>query len=578
MKAASPRERSRRAASASRPLALALTAAALGCLPAGKPPPGRQVIHDRTLGSVYLSPSERDGVPSYLLASGPTRNPPLDGPLAYQTLDDLYVFADPGTAATTEGLAGMQPAIEGMQVPSVPFTSSTLPTDALGRLLYVRFSPLTAVSQPSPFEVRRFDPTSNTEERIASADLLSGQVPFIRSLGRTRGYAPNSGEGKLFELEGEHLLWSVLDAVFVGEDFYCTGLLSAPDPTSAAPGSNVIRIKPNAEPEVLLSSTGQLGITPIVGDQAPQLLLSLVSDQGRSAFSLLDTGSLVSTPLPAQKGQAQFVSASPDGHWLAFVSASSSTDPTQPPDNRYFVYNWVDNIYTSLDSSVVGQNIGGYSEWRPGHQELWISLLPDGLAVWLPGSYLATARNHRIFHNPRYWPSAFTQDGAHWFSNDAGDSLAVTMGSSDDPTGTTQQLNPAGTGISSPSETRDGRLLVQIYLLDPRRSDISLVDPGAGTTQAIASNGHVVTLGQTRALALLNFDLARLAGDLTLVDLASGRPTLLAEDVYSVAVDRGMSATLSPETDILAPGTRIAFLTRNRLHSPYDGLWVGELP
>jgi hypothetical protein len=33
-----------------------------------------------------------------------------------------------------------------------------------------------------------------------------------------------------------------------------------------------------------------------------------------------------------------------------------------------------------------------------------------------------------------------------------------------------------------------------------------------------------------------------------------------------------------PGTDPLAPGTRIAFLLRNRLESRDDGLWVAELP
>jgi len=77
---------------------------------------------------------------------------------------------------------------------------------------------------------------------------------------------------------------------------------------------------------------------------------------------------------------------------------------------------------------------------------------------------------------------------------------------------------------------------------------------------------------------LLNFDLARLVGDLTLIDFASGSRIFLAGDVYAVAVDRGASAMVPSGTAPLVAGTRIAFLTRNRLASPYDGLWVAELP
>jgi hypothetical protein len=53
---------------------------------------------------------------------------------------------------------------------------------------------------------------------------------------------------------------------------------------------------------------------------------------------------------------------------------------------------------------------------------------------------------------------------------------------------------------------------------------------------------------------------------------------VLAEDVYAVAVDRGRSATVPPGKDVLLPGTRVAFLSRNRLESRDDGLWVAELP
>jgi hypothetical protein len=139
-------------------------------------------------------------------------------------------------------------------------------------------------------------------------------------------------------------------------------------------------------------------------------------------------------------------------------------------------------------------------------------------------------------------------------------------------------LNPTGTEAYRYAQLDDGRLLVEAWSSDYRRDDIYLVDADAGTTRAIASAGQLVAVGQTRALALLNWQLSRSSGDLTLIDYASGAHTLLAQDVYAVDVDRGKSAAVPPGTDALAPATRVAFLSRNRLESRDDGLWVAELP
>jgi hypothetical protein len=88
----------------------------------------------------------------------------------------------------------------------------------------------------------------------------------------------------------------------------------------------------------------------------------------------------------------------------------------------------------------------------------------------------------------------------------------------------------------------------------------------------------VVALGQTRVLTILNWESTRQAGDLTLIDLDSAAQTMLAENVYAAAVDPGTTAKLPPDADRLSPGTRIGFLMRSRLESPYDGLWVATLP
>jgi len=519
-----------------------------------------------------------EGVPSRLFASGPSRKPPLDGLLSHRTLVDLYAFPTANTPPTTEGLAANRPIIENLDVPSGRPDEYTLATDALGRLLFVQFNPATPPSQASPFEVRRFDSASGSVTFLSYADLLSGDAPFLLSPHRTRVFAGAGGTGHLFEQDSAQTLWDVWDATFIGEDLYCAGVLTAPDPTLAPSGSNVIRVQPNAQPEVLLSSTGQLGFVPILGDQTPQLLLSLDTDLGNAPFALLDTISLASTPLPPEKGQAQFVSASSDGHWLLFSTTIPATDTTQAAEYRLFLFDWTTDATTALDSTRLARPLGTHREWRPGSSELWLSTDPSGLLILAPKSYLLEAPISQVFQTPPYWPSSFTRDGRHWFSTDGDSPPAIFVGAADNPGGQVLRLNPGGGQVSPPWETDDGYLLVETSLVDSRRSDISLVDPVNGTSRPIAGNGHLVAVGQTRALALLNFDLARLVGDLTLIDFASGSRIFLAGDVYAVAVDRGASAMVPSGTAPLVAGTRIAFLTRNRLASPYDGLWVAELP
>jgi hypothetical protein len=152
------------------------------------------------------------------------------------------------------------------------------------------------------------------------------------------------------------------------------------------------------------------------------------------------------------------------------------------------------------------------------------------------------------------------------------------VGDADHPNAALLPLNPAGTMVRDYRPLPDGRLLVEAWASNYQRNDIYLVDADAGTARAIATAGHLVATGPTRALALLNWQVSRSSGELTLVDYASGAHTVLAQDVYAVDVDRGKSAAVPAGADALLPGTRVAFLVRNRLESRDDGLWVAELP
>ena len=561
-----------------------------GCLPVGDPPAGQHVIAGRTLTGVYLSPSEQDGVPSNLLVTGPLRSFPPGSVYASSdanapdgaALSDLYAVSYVGTSMPTNGLVGLQPAVSDFLVDYRAFTSGAIPTDSLGRLVFVQY-----VSTTDSLQNRRVDLATGSIDALGPAYILLNQQFFVLSPARSRVYSGALEEGVLCDLDACQALNYVPSdfsyvsnsSAFVGEDFYYTDQLSG---ASGTLGGNLNRVKPHAQPEVLLSFTGTVSFQPILGDQTPQLLLSLATDSGDAPFALLDTNTLKTSSLPAEKGQAQFVSASSDGHWLAFLTTISGADDSQPDDHRLFLYDWTTGSYATVDSAHVGQTIGSYVEWRPSHAELWFSMLPSGFGIWRPDAGLTTgqATLHQNIRLPDIKVSTFTYDGRYWFSWGAGQRPTATacVGLADDPTAPVLPLNPRGTSIGIIWETDDGRLLVEAWTVDVDRNDIYLVDVDAGTSRALTSAGHLVELGHTRALALLNWETSRLSGDLTLVDLASGAQTVLAEDVYAVAVDRGQSANVPPDTDALAPGTRVAYLTNSRLASPWDGLWVALLP
>ncbi len=279
----------------------------------GDPPVGQHVIADRTLTGVYLSPSEQDGVPSNLLVTGPLRDfPPgsiwsasaphaLDG----AALSDLYAVPYVGTSAVANGFAGWQPAAENFVVSYQAFTGQTIPTDSLGRLVFVQYESIADL-----LDVKRVDLATRLTDYLGIAEVLPNGSLFAVSPARTRVYSGNSEGGTLCDLAACRVLDYVADNpvvvyspgnfAFVGEDFYYADQLSS---SSGVPGGNLNRIKPQAEPEWLLSFTGTVSFQPILDDGTPQLLLSLATDTGDAPFALLDTDTLNTSSLPADKGR-----------------------------------------------------------------------------------------------------------------------------------------------------------------------------------------------------------------------------------------------------------------------------------
>ena len=172
----------------------------------------------------------------------------------------------------------------------------------------------------------------------------------------------------------------------------------------------------------------------------------------------------------------------------------------------------------------------------------------------------------------------FTRDGQHWFSFVAGTSgQQIYVGPADDPTAPSFPVNPLGTGPGSYWELADGRLLIEASVGDYSRNDIYLVDPDTGQSRALATGGHVVTIGTTRALAILDWDAGAGSGELTLIDFDTGATTPLGQNVTTAVVQRQFDPA-DPDADLLPPGAEVAFLVHDSLASPYDGVWVVALP
>jgi hypothetical protein len=572
--------RRRTSRTSGRSLVVAISGLFLGCLPAGSPPAGQHIIHDRTLSGVFFTASEALGVPSHLLATGPLRQPDdrIVMPNWGDLLADVYEFPVAAGAATKPGLLGSQPFARNLILQYGDVGRYTFATDSRGRPIY-----LTCESAPSDgstcqfISVQRFDWTTESAKDVGQYDVkLHSQsgAGFLLSPSRDRLFA-----GRLVELDD----WVDLGYVdpsqgaFIGEDFYYVST-----PTGSNTGrASLGRSKPGAESEILLSSTGGLQLRAIQGDRTPQVLVSLRSSDWRyTPIGLLDTETKLLAELPAQARELVYISASSDGHWLLFQDYGQYTGPSMPLTiSAVFAYDWTTGQTATLDSTTLGDTIIAYwMYWRPGHHDVWFSRSgkPSGLVVWRLDSASATDGSGLELDDEIPGKTGeyfyFTRDGRYWLTLGQN---PVCVGFADD---LSAPLLPLGMYAYLIQQMQDGRWLVGASTTDLQRQDISIIDPVTRTSRLIASGGHIVALGQTRALALLNWESTRQAGDLTLVDLATGAQTVLAEDVYAAAVDPGTYAEVPPDTDRLPPGTRMGFLMRSRLESPYDGLWVATLP
>ena len=539
-----------------------------GCLPAGSAPIGRHLLSDRTLSGVHFSPSETDGVPSHLLVTGPAQAASYYSE-TYKVADLYEILADT-TSKTAHGLAPAKLQAEKCLVPQDP-TDFAVQTDIRGRPLVVRYVEATG-NLDSRFAVFRVDLATGTQEWLGDADYYPPFPPFVLSPGRTRvlvGRFPS----ELEELDTWTWLgYSASDATFVGEAVYYDAFLL---PTLGTP--DLWRVAPDGQPELLDHNASPF--VTFATDRGPRLIVErelqtqdATPDYGFSLFdpATLQEAPLLSTGNPGWSWNPDPTLASPDGYWLVWWR------------DNLTLFNWVTSETQEIDAAT--SNRISFWEWRPGHDELWLAMDDGTLGIWKPETGVtampvAPVQNTQA---PSSRNSAFTSDGNYWFSlrpgHEPGGQPALYVGSADDPSGPAFQVTPAGAQIYSHWELADGRILAGAWTTTDYRKDYYLVDPKTGASQGFAVNGLLVALGHTRALAHVNWEAGPGSGDLCLIDLATGTQTLLAQDVYAADVDPGVHADVPAGTDALAPGTRIAFLVRNRIDSPYDGVWVAELP
>jgi hypothetical protein len=551
-------------------LALALSCVDVACLDAGPTPVGRHLLATAAEDDVEFDDGAI-GAPRRIFVSARESQ---DGTFGFTTRR-LAIVDDPGPnggAATSRVLLDHAALSE----QSCFMGACSMPVDALGRL-YVHqltFSPstLSPGGTDQHDDLIIVDPATGAQQHLGPVESFD-----VSPDGARVAYLPENAALPpplvLRELSGAERMLPDRSFAFVGSDFFFVGddghlsrlAASSVDVEAFAP--QVDFFEPFATQRGFLLQLRRVG----------------AGDQGTFTSSIFDVATLTETALPDESAAAPTFVPSPSGRYVATQSSSSFI---QGPTVQLTLFDRDTNQQTL--ASEPSLNVSSLA-WRPQHDELCFGMNQgneDELWRWRPGGTpeeiapgdppeqppLAPMLAQEL---PFYSEPTFTPDGAFLFVSDRGASerQPVALLSADDVTAAPFSLTPAGTGMSGVWPLTAGRLLVENWITDVRRNDIYLVDPAARTSRALASTGNVVAIGRDRFLALLHWVADGGSGDLTLLDYATATPTLIAQNVSAVAVD----ASADPN-DGLAPGTRVAYLVHDRIASPYDGLWVIDLP
>lgn len=553
--------------------ALVLTvgvASGLGCLPAGEAPKGRQLIADRAVSGAFFSPSGLDPARSHLLVGGPARTSSViefSGGWYTTMLSDLYLVDVSDAAASPIRLDQRVPAVRNLNGAAIDMLFGDLPRDSRGRLLLHTLDVEASSGQPV-IAVDRFDPDAHVTDRLVAYDAGTGSGTVSFSVGHTRAllYDPPSGS-LLVELDGQQVIDS-LTATFVGEDvYYVVG--GRAKPLSTPGPSKLVRIPPGGASESLLESEGYISMEVIQSDEGNLLILRTQSGTSSPLAYLLDPATLALAPLPFDITSLSFDSLSPDGRWLLFSAYL---------DGKWLLYDRSTGQTRSLPGALPDAG-PTTAAWRPGTDQLWLGA-NGGLTLWSPDASvtLQGTPTTSCLGDFRYRSSIFNRDGSLWFSAEwSGGGSRMAVGLSDAPETPARPIHPDGTWVNRCWELDGHRLLVEARVGDSQDTDLYLFDPASGEIRALAGSSQVVQAGRERMLGFLQWEGWRSAGELALVDYATGARTHLADDVIQAVVD-GPGGDLLSGADPLAPGRHVAFISRNRMDSPYDGLWLTELP
>src|SRR3569623_540438 len=561
--------------------ALALLAAAVsttGCLPRGPAPACRRLLDDGTAYSVRFVAGPT-GSPARLGTTKLTNAGP--GPFS------VYAFHEPSTGEDLGRETFLIDRVDDLATDDRCRYDCSPSTDGQGRFFVDRDQFVTSSDgvATNDSSVARLDPVTDVAEDLGAESNLLGTfaqgAAFAYTVSTTLYVRDlEQRETRFQRLQGPPAILN--DGLyFAARDESSSTIQSTRDRLTAPPFD---------VPEALAS-----GISAFTTFQAdvplPVLCRTMPGDTG-CAWSVLDPDTREEQSLPAATGSVR--SISPSGRFLFMVRVPDlSSGPPAPPTNidapsaetpgDQIAISLFDRALGTSQSATLAELSASY--WRPGHDalrcvatapgeprsSLWRWVPAGDPAAVLPGQYPVIP----ITSDAGQWP--FTRDGQFLLTFDGTsqtDKPTIVLRDAGAPTTALMVLNPTGTGVHDVRQLPDGRLIVSDWITDANQADIYLVDGAAGTMSPLAHGGNVVAAGATRVEAPLDWVVAGGAGSLSLIDLATGASTLLAENVHAVDVE----APGGPGVYRLAPGTRVAYISRNRVASPYDGLWLVSLP
>jgi hypothetical protein len=548
----------------------------VGCLDAGGPPLGRHLLAGRDQERVYLAAVPAGGAARILVTHRHATNVSSFTTTRVSLVDDPIPAVGPQAARTVID-------DEGGSSTATNCTASGCrpPADALGRLFFSR-----ATFSPGPFpgtvgeldELVRVDPTTGEEESFGAT------TAFALSPAGTRfafllGADGSRRDGFVVELDGTRTaLPSSRQLAFFGED-----LLLVDDK------STLMHVPPGSSAPSPVA-TDVISFSAFHTQRGDLVLLQRHVPPAAPTTSLFDPTTLLETALPPTTALATTFVPSPSGRYLVARSGGdpATSDAPPPPGTPSDLTLSLYDRDTGAELTMMPGPLPATQRlrspvWRPHPEEAWF-VLGDDLWRWQPGNQPVVATSGPDLlaggapyiaiseQEPRFYDSpSFTPDGRFRVvtAADFSQTGPVFLQSADDAAAPPFLLNPVGTGLAGVWPLADGRLLVEAWIGDPNRNDVYLEDPVAGTSRPLTSTGNVLAVGGGRFLALQHWVAGSSSGDLTLIDSETGAATLIAENVYAVALDI---------SEALAPGTRVVFLVRSRIASPYDGCWAAELP